>query len=175
MSRDAQGIQSKQLGEKEMKLPFFWSYKFTPLGVILDCNRHSQQYSLERRRETIKRLRVLTKVGNIAWGLERRNLALTAHALLESVLNNDLATTGAHSEQREQKRNGTRILNGSAERNAGANICVRAESLVLLANLRGKENRSIPKNAGIFDRILRAKGPAAEQETLQVDKRKKER
>ena len=56
--------------EKAEKLPFTWAYSFKLLGVALDCKRNFGQHLIEARAKACRRFRVLTKVGDAAWGME---------------------------------------------------------------------------------------------------------
>ena len=109
-----------------------------------------------------KRLNVLSKVGSSARGFESRILAVTVHSLIESIINYGLAATGTHVDAYEMRRIDTQILNRAARKVVGTNITMRIESLMMLADLNGVMDHYIVKNACLMDRIMRARGTAAQ-------------
>ena len=104
MHQDVERIQSEQSGAQQVQLPFCWTYSFQLLGVVLDCRWSFHQHFLEQRGRLTRRLQALRKVSGSAWGLESRILATTAHALVESIVQYGLATTGAHASVQDLRR-----------------------------------------------------------------------
>ena len=64
-------------------------------------------------------------------------------------------------------------MNRTARRTAGANISMRIESMTLRADIRDTVDQYVINNANIFDRVLRAKGTAAQLEVQRTIWRKK--
>ena len=157
--------------EEELQLPFKWTYSFKLLGLILNCNWGFRQHFWETRQKLQRRLHLLTKVSNKAWGLEGGILAATPHALLKSKLSYGLATTGAHISTQEIRRVDTTVLNRDARAIAGTNITMIAESPMMLSDIKSARNHNALKNADILDRMLRAKGAAAQTNNMDTLRR----
>ena len=94
-------------------------------------------------------------------GLETRILAITTHALIESVANYGLATFGSHITKKDENELDAILLNRAARRVIGTGITVRREILHMLADTRTATNRYILKTANILDRTMRATGTTA--------------
>ena len=60
----------------------------------MDCHGEFQEHVKELRIKAIKRPTIISKVASTIWGMESRTLAVTAHALLESIVNYGLPVEG---------------------------------------------------------------------------------
>ena len=101
---------------------------------------------------------ILHKVSNSRWGLENRNLTITAQALFGSLLNYGLTVTGSAASLEDFEGMGARILNPVARKIAGLGYTIQREVLYTLADVRSAHNHYLLKVANVMDRILRAKG-----------------
>ena len=82
-----------------------WAYSFKLLGVTVKSNWPFSEHFQDLRRTVAKRPNILPKVSNAAWGLERRILAVTTDALLESLLCCGLATVGKRGAAQKLRKN----------------------------------------------------------------------
>ena len=112
----------------------------------------------------IKRLQILSRVGNTVWGLGSRILAITTHSLSGSVACFRLSITGMGRNEREAGTADKEIPNRDARKNAGTHMALRLEILMILADNRDTVNHCILKSANILDRGFRAKGATAKKE-----------
>ena len=90
-----------------------------------------------------------------------RILSISAHSLMESVVSYGLATTGEGWEENGAAQLDRAALNKAARKVVGANITIRIETLMILADMRNTANHVILKTASILDRISRAGGTTA--------------
>ena len=168
MERDIERLQSKQQGVQQATHPFKWVYSFKLLRVILDCGWIFHQHFQELRGKLVERLQAMRKVSGAAWGLECRILAITTHALIESVVGYGLATTGAHVNEQELRNLDTLFLNKAARRAVGTHIKMRIETMHFLADTASAMNHYIVKTANVTGRMLRAKGTIAQANTWEA-------
>ena len=96
-SRSQENNHEEQTSTQEICLPFPWSYSFRLLGVVVDCGWRFHQHFVELQSKLARRPQAMRKVSGTVWGLESRILAVTAHALLGSVVGYGLATTGSRA------------------------------------------------------------------------------
>ena len=80
---------------------------------------------MELRGRLLKRLQALRKVSNTTWGLGNHILAVTTHALLESIICYGMASTGARAGIEELRSLDTLFINRAARRVVGTNIVGR--------------------------------------------------
>ena len=168
MQQDVEKLLSEQTAAQELRLPFPWVHSFRLLGVVVDCGWTFHQHFMEIRTKLAKRLQAMRKVSGTVWGLESRILAVTVHALLESVVGYGLATAGSRANALELRALDTRYLNRAARRVVGTNITMRTETLMFLADLSTAQNQCILKQANVLDRTLRAKGTNAQAEAWRM-------
>ena len=147
MQRDVERLQSEQQTVQQVQLPLKWVFSFKLLGVIIDCGWTFRQHFVELRGRLVRRLQALRKVSGAVWGLENRILAVTAHALIESIIGYGMATTGAHATPQELREIDTRFLNKAARRVVGTNITIRTETMMFLADMANAMNHYILKKA----------------------------
>ena len=147
MSQDLERLQSDQLGVEQVHLSFDWACSFKLLGVILGCNWSFRQHILEMRRKLTKRLQALREVSSTVWALERRILAVKAHALMGSIVCCGLATTRTHVGAIALRRVATLFLNRAARRAAGTDIAMRVETVLFMADIGSALNHYIVKLA----------------------------
>ena len=112
-------------------------------------------------KKATKRLQIVKRVSGTVWGMEARILAISTHALIESVVNYGLATTGSHVGQQILDKIDTGILNNAARKVIGTNIAARREVLYSMADVRTSHNHYVVKTANMLDRALRASNTAA--------------
>ena len=115
------------------------------------------------RSKAIRRRNIIRRVANSKWGLESRILAITTHALVESVINYGLTLTGSSISTDDMGRLDTMILNPIARRVTGVGYSIRREILFTLADIRSAQNHYLLKVANVADRILRAGGTQAQE------------
>ena len=96
MNQDLDCLESKIAisKKKEGELPYPWTYSFKLLGVVLDCHWNFRAHFEEVRKKAAKRIHIIQRVSGTVWGMESRILAVSTHALVESVVNYGFATTG---------------------------------------------------------------------------------
>ena len=109
---------------------------------------------------------VLHKVSSPAWGLGNRILTITAHALVESMVNYGLTLTGSPTTAGDLERMDTAIRNPAARRVAGVGYSLRREVLYALADPRSAQNHYLLKVATVMDRALRAGRTQAQSKLL---------
>ena len=141
---------------------------------MLDYEWSSNQHLTEAKAKATRRFSVLTKVGNAAWGMERRILSITAHSLVESVISYGLATAGTRWEERGAGQIDRAVINKTARKVIGTNMTIRIETLMMLADMRNAMNHYLLKTANILDRVLRASGPTARKTSLAIVREKYE-
>ena len=109
---------------------------------------------------------VFQKVSNSVWGLENRVLTISAHALIESLLNYGLTITGSAASMIEFGNIDKKIMNPIARRITGVGYSARREVIYPLADIRSAHNHYLLKVANVMDRTLRARGTQAQKRML---------
>ena len=152
MEQDVKRLRSEKKRTQQVQLLSKWAYSFKLLGVILGCNWTFHQHFLELRGRLIKRLQALRKASSTIWGLECRILAVTTHALLESIICYGLATTGGQAGDTELWEIVTLPLNRAARRVVRPNITTRAETMLMMADVWSTVNHYIVKSENVLER-----------------------
>ena len=127
MSQDLDSLIARKRGGEEAALPFPWTHSFKFLGVVLDCHWHFREHLQEMKKKAIKRLHIVKRVAGTVWGMESRILAVSTHALIESIVGYGLAITGQHVNQQLGEKVDTEVMNIAARKIAGTNISARKE------------------------------------------------
>ena len=89
-------------------------------------------------------------------------MAISTHALVESVANYCLVVTGGHVSQQVLYKIDRSEINVAARKVVGASISAKREILYALAGVRTTHNHYLVKTANMLDRVLRAPNAAAE-------------
>ena len=95
--------------------------------------------------------------------MESRILAISTHALIESVVNYGLAVSGRHVCQRIMDEVDTGVLNVAARKILVANASASGEVLYALSVARNTFNYYISKTANVPDRTLRSANAGAQE------------
>ena len=111
------------------------------------------------------RMSILRGLSGLSWGLETRILAITAHALMESVIGFGLTVAGSALSDKGFRQLDSRVLNPAARHIAGVSSTTRREIMFALADIKSVQFHYLLKNANIVDRALRA-GGARVRETI---------
>ena len=123
------------------------------------------------RKKAAERIHIIRRASGTVWGMESRILAVSTHALVESVANSGLATTGGRGGKMALRKTDTAIMNVVAREVVGANMSARKEILYALADVKTAYNHYIFKGANMLDRILRATNTAAQKTALEITKK----
>ena len=167
MSQDLRALEKSEEKEGKGELPFPWTYSFRLLGVILDCHWHFREHFRELQKKAVKRLHIVKRVAGTVWGMESRILAVTVHALIESIVGYGLACTGGHVSRQVLDKVDAGVLNIAARKVLGANISARKEVLYALADVNNVGNHLVLKTANMLDRVLRSTNTAAQKTAAQ--------
>ena len=92
MSQDLIHLESKEGEERDMGLPFPWTHSFKLLGVTLDCHWHFREHFHEVQKKAAGRLQIVRRAGGAISGMERRVVAISSHALVETIVDYGRAT-----------------------------------------------------------------------------------
>ena len=140
----ATALKARQDGEEGQveqeksspKLLFDANEDFRLLGLQLDEHWSSRSHIEEVKKKTGVRLTILRRLSGLNRGPETRILAITEHALMESVIGYGLTNTGSALSRKDFRQWDTRVLNPVARHITGVSPATRREVTSTLADIK---------------------------------------
>ena len=106
------------------------------------------------------------RVSNSMWGMGNSSIAITAHALIESLFNYGLTAPGSAFTVDDLGSIDKKFLDPVAGRVTAAGYSARREIIYPLADIGSARNHCLRKVANVLDRMLRAKDTQAQKRML---------